>query len=500
MPNAVVLDVRRPAFALKPVAAITGAVVVVLLATSNIYGYHRDELYFRVLGHHLGWGYIDQPPLTPLLGRISTAVFGDHLWALRLPSVLAIAATAVLLALIARELGGTAVAQSLAALGVATNFALVNGHLLLTTSVDAVIWVSVILCILRALIRQRDEWWLVAGLVTGIGLYNKHLIVLLLLTVGVGLFIVGPRRVFASRTLWLGVLIALVVGAPNLIYQATNGWPQFDMASALEAHKGHDARFQFVPFQIILLGPPLVPIWIAGFVSLWRRTATRAVAVAYPLMSGLLLVIGGQPYYTEGLVLALYAAGVVATCRWMGERGGRRGRRLWVVAGVGLNIAVSAVISLPLLPVSALAKTPIPGINQTVRDQIGWPVYVRQVAAVYTSLPASDRTVAVVIAGNYGELGAMVKYGRADGLPAQIYSGQNALYYLARPPTSATVAVVVGIDNDQFVTSQFANCVERGKLNDGVDIDNEEQGRLIRVCRDPVLPWPQLWPRFRHLD
>ena len=253
------------------------------------------------------------------------------------------------------------------------------------------------------------------------------------------------------------------------------------MASALAAHKGHDARFQFVPFQIILLGPPLVPIWIAGLVSLWRRTATRAVAVAYPLMCALLLVIGGQPYYTEGLLLAFYAAGAVATCRWLA---GRRGRRAWVSAGVGLNVVVSAVISLPLLPVSVLAKTPIPGINQTVRDQIGWPVYVRQVAAVYTSLPASDRADAVVIAGNYGETGAMVKYGRAAGLPAQIYSGQNALFYLAQPPVSATVAVVVGIDDDQFVASQFASCETRATLDDRVDIDNEEQGRAIRVCRE----------------
>jgi hypothetical protein len=127
-------------------------------------------------------------------------------------------------------------------------------------------------------------------------------------------------------------------------------------------------------------------------------------------------------------------------------------------------------------------------------------VYVRQVAAVYTSLSASDRASAVVIAGNYGETGAMTRYGGGDGLPAQIYSGQNALYYLARPPASATVAVVVGIDDDQFVVSQFASCEVRGSLDDGVDIDNEEQGRVIRVCRGPVLPWPQLWPRFRHLD
>ena len=45
-------------------------------------------------------------------------------------------------------------------------------------------------------------------------------------------------------------------------------------------------------------------------------------------------------------------------------------------------MVVSAFIALPLVPVADLGSTPIPGINQAARDTVGWPAYVREVAAV----------------------------------------------------------------------------------------------------------------------
>src|SRR3954454_11113013 len=121
-----------PKFAWRPVSVVTAIVVVTLGATVNEYGYFRDELYFRVLGAHPAWGYVDEPPLTPLLGRGSTAIFGDSLWALRLPATLCAAATLSIVALIARERGGGAYAQTVAAIGATASFLLVAGHVLLT--------------------------------------------------------------------------------------------------------------------------------------------------------------------------------------------------------------------------------------------------------------------------------------------------------------------------------------------------------------------------------
>lgn len=485
-----------PAFARGPVIAVVVGVGVLLAATSGRYDYHRDELYFRQLGQRLAWGYVDQPPLTPLLARVSTAIFGDSLWALRLPALVCVLVTIFLLALIARELGGGRAAQIFAALGGAATFPLIAGHVLVTSTVDLVVWSAVILCVLRALLRDQPRWWLAAGVLVGLGLYNKYLIVLLLLGLAGGLLIAGPRRVLRSGYLWAGVLIALVIGFPNLVYQVSHDWPQLKMAQALRENKGTDARITFVPLQLVLVGPPLVAVWIAGWVSVWRRPAIRALAVAYPLICVILLLIAGQPYYTLGLLLALYAAGCVAAERWFA---GRPGRRAWMIAAVAVNTALSAVISLPVLPVAALAKTPIPAMNQVVRDSIGWQVYVRQVADAYRTVPAGDQANTVIMTGNYGEAGSLDRYGDRYHLP-YAYSGQNELYYRARPPESATTVILVGYDSEAFVDAMFESCRTAGHLDNGVGIDNEEQGHPIFVCQGPRHPWRDLWPQFQHYD
>jgi len=119
-----------PRFAAGPVVAVTGLCVALLVVTAGQYGYHRDELYFRMLGRHPAWGYVDEPPLTPLLARVSTALFGDNLVALRLPAIVGAAATLVVAALIVRELGGGTGAQVLATAGLATTIAVLVGHTL----------------------------------------------------------------------------------------------------------------------------------------------------------------------------------------------------------------------------------------------------------------------------------------------------------------------------------------------------------------------------------
>jgi hypothetical protein len=271
------------------------------------------------------------------------------------------------------------------------------------------------------------------------------------------------------------------------------------MAHALQVNKGDDARTTMVPLQIIMIGATVTPIWVAGIVTLFRDRAlrpVRAFAVAYLVMVPVLLIVAGQPYYTMGLLMALYAVGCVPTVRWFA---GRPVRRILVAAAVVVNMAGSIVIALPVIPVGSLGATPIPAINQTARDQIGWRTYVRQVAGVYDSLPPADKAVAVLLTGNYGEAGALDRYGPAYGLP-KVYSGQNQLYHLGPPPESATVVVVVFEDGRTLLGRSFGSCTASARLINGVGVDNEEEGATVWICRQPVASWGNLWPSFQHFD
>jgi 4-amino-4-deoxy-L-arabinose transferase-like glycosyltransferase len=469
-------------FAWRPVAALTVATIAVLAITATPYGLHRDELYFLVLSHHPAWGYVDQPPLTPMLVRLSTQLFGDAPWAVRLPANLLGPLAIPVLALLARELGGARAAQVLAAAGGFCAFVLVSGHLILTTTLDIPLTGLALLFVIRAL-RRDSRWWLAVGVVTGLSLYNKQLILLLVVGIAAGLLIAGPRRALLSPWLWAGVLVAAVGGLPNLLYQITHGFPQLDMASALADEKGGDNRILFFPLQILLLGVTLVPLMVAGFVSLIRDARLRCLGWAYLVVAAFVLVTGSGPYYTFGLMMPLFAAGCVVAARWAA---GHAGRWTLVVSGVVVSELLGAVVALPLVPVDTLKSTPIGAINQTARDQIGWPRYVQQIVA---ARPAG----APIIADNYGEYGALDYYGVQD-----VYSGHNQLRYYGRPADSTTVVLTVGFDNPAGLLRIFRSCVDSGTLDSGTGVDNEEQGRVIRVCRDPVAPWPTLWPQFYH--
>lgn len=471
------------------------ALATALSLGSNGYGYHRDELYFRML--HPSWGYVDEPPLTPLLARLFSGMV-DQPWALRIPATIAAVVSVLMVALVARELGGGRGAQALAAWGYAfAALTVVMGHVLLTSTIDLPVWPAVVLLMLRAQLRRQPQWWLAAGLLVGLSTYNKLLIAILLIALTVGIALLGPRRLIWSRWLWGGAVIALVVAVPNIVYQATHHWPQLSMGQALADNNASSVRVSMWPFLLVLLGPPLVPIWVAGVVSLWRRPqwrAVRFVAAAFPVLLVLVFLMGTQFYYPYGLLSVIYAAGCVPTAEWMAGRA----RRALVIAAVGVNSAVSLLLGLPIVPVGSVGATPIPAINQVAQDSVGWPAYVHEVARVYRGLPAAERQRAVVIASNYGEAGAISRYGDQYGLPP-VYSGQNQLYYQARPPAAADVVVFVGGQLGD-VRHRFRSCSVRAHLHNGVGVDNEEQGVPVAICRDPIGGWASVWPAIRHED
>ena len=474
----------RPAL----VAALTQAVVLTLGSVG--YGFHRDELYFRMLPP--AWGYIDQPPLTPWLARTMTAVVADEPWALRIPATVASAATVVLLGVIARELGGDRRAVALAAWGGAfAGMPLAFGHVLVTATIDLPLTLAVVAATLVA-VRRDPRWWLVAGAITGVALWNRLLIPLLIAGIGLGLAIVGPRRVLLTRWPWLGALLATVVGLPNLVYQGMHGWPQLAMGRALSATNADDVRGELPLMLLIALGPPLVLVCLWGAVHAWRTPSSRWLLAPAVVVLVFTVVAAAQPHYPVAMLEVLYAAGCVPLSAWIGHRARRRRA---VGGAIGLNAAVSLVVALPVIPVGTLGSTPVPGLSALVADQVGWPRYVDQVATAYGQ--AKD-PAAVIVTSNYGEAGAIARYGPALGLPAA-HSGHNDLGTRPGPPATTRTVLFVGYQLDE-VSSEFTSCLVVARLDNGLGVDNEEQGAPVAICRDPVRPWSELWPRLAHLD
>ncbi|MFD0635270.1 hypothetical protein ACFQ9X_30750 [Catenulispora yoronensis] len=239
-------------------------------------------------------------------------------------------------------------------------------------------------------------------------------------------------------------------------------------------------------------------MWISGLVALRRRPAWRAVRFLPTAFVILLLETfagGGQLYYPVGLLVVVFAAGCVPTADFLARSTAWR-RTAW--AAFCLNGAVSSVIALPLVPLSMLHNSPVPSINQLAKDQVGWPDYVAQTAAVYATIPAGEAAHSVIITSNYGEAGAIKTLGGALGLPAP-YSGHDQLYFDRRPPQDTTTAVIVGGQYTK-VAKYFADCSVVTRLHNRYQVDNEERNKPVAICRKPVADWVTLWPSFQHYD
>jgi 4-amino-4-deoxy-L-arabinose transferase-like glycosyltransferase len=493
---------RLPGFARGPVAGIAAGLAALLIAFSGRYGYHRDELYFLACGQHLAWGYPDQPPLVALLARLMSSLDATSLVLLRLPSALASAALVVLTGLLARELGGGRAAQVLAAASIAGSAVVLgSGHLLSTTTFDLPVWAGVSWLVVRLLRTGEQRLWLAVGLVTGIGLFDSDLVVFLLFAVVAGLAITGPRRPLRSGWLYAGGLIAVAAWLPYLIWQAQHGWPELAIARSIaDGGSGTSApRWLLLPEQFILASVPLAVVWVSGLVRLLRGPALRwcrALGLAYLVLIVVFLITGGKPYYLAGMFPLLFAAGAQPVVDWA-RRGPGRGRAAGGIAVLAVATLVSLPIVLPIVPARWVRYTPIVALNYDAGETIGWPAFVHEIGAAYAMVAPARRASTIVLASNYGEAGAVDRFGRPDGLPAA-YGVHNGFWYWGPPPASATAAVAVGFDRATLApVCGTLRLVTR--LNNHVGVADDEQGAPVWLCSALRAPWPVLWPRLRIL-
>jgi 4-amino-4-deoxy-L-arabinose transferase-like glycosyltransferase len=481
-----------------PVLLVAVLMVAGLLAVSGAYGFHGDEMYYVVAGQHPAFGYVDQPPLTPLLSAASVAVLGVSPTAVRLLPALEMALVVVLVAFMARDLGGSRRAQVLAAITAAVSGYLAGGHLDTTSEPDLLAWAIILWLLVKLLAGGDRRLWLAVGVVTGIGLENKDTLLLLGAGLAVGLVLARRWDVVRSPWVWAAIGIALLLWAPNLAWQATNGWPQLTMASRIGGNAA-DNRAQIVPFLWLFSGMLLFPVAAAGWAWMLLPKAAapwRAIGIAAVVMLVLVVLSGGKAYYVIGIVAPFMAAGAILLDRWL-ARGHRRLRAVSFIVAAALSGALMVYLTLPILPPAAFATTSLPALDPILAEQLGWPEFVSTVEGVVAALPADERARAVILTNDYSEASPLVLLG--TGLPP-VYSGHNGFWDWGPPPADRTVVVHVGDWRPEDWSQFFVGCRVVAYIDNGLGIENSEQGKAVSVCTGLRAPWTTLWPSLRTIS
>ncbi|HUZ52536.1 MAG TPA: glycosyltransferase family 39 protein [Streptosporangiaceae bacterium] len=496
------LTERWPRSPRRGIALIAIGAFCLELAFSGRYGYVRDELYFLAAGKHLAFGYVDQPALTPLIARISAALTGDSLVGLRLVPALGLAAIVVVTAAISRTLGTGRTGQLLAALAAATCGEYIAAmHELTTTMPDFVFWAVLLLLVTRLLASQDPRWWLAVGGCAGIAADAKWNIAFLVVSLAVGFLVTDARRLLRSRYLVLGLVLAATLAVPDVAWQAAHGWPNLAVFRALQTQAWHN-RSTYWQAQVLFTGLALTPVWLAGLVWSLRSPAARRfrpAAIGCAIVITAQFVLGGKAYYPGGAYTFLLAAGCVPVERWLATRKPLAGRiRPAALAGAAmlLSAAVFLPVALPVLPASALRTVPLQKINYDLAESIAWPRQVALMAREYDALPAGLRRHTTVLAGNYGEAGALDRYGPGSGLP-QVYSGANTFWLWGPPPAADSAAIAINVD-PALLRREFTHVRLVATFWNGLGVSDDEQGAQIYLATGLKSAWSRAWPAFRN--
>ncbi|MFL6439267.1 MAG: glycosyltransferase family 39 protein [Terriglobales bacterium] len=481
---------------------------------NNRYGYFRDEFDYMACGDHLGWGYVDQPPLIPFLIHVCRAVLGDSLRSIRFVPALASSLLVIQTAVIARELGGRRFALVLSAIAIiiAPQY-LSNGSLLGTNCLEPNLWMGCAYFVILAIKRNDPRNWLWFGVIVGLGLEEKYSIALFGFGIVVGLLLTEQRRAFLSKWIWLGGVAAFLIFLPNLLWNIHYHWPFFQLMHAIRA-EGRDVilpPLQYLWQQMLLVHPLTAPIWITGLLALLfsrQLKSYRVLGWSYLVCYTVFFVLHGKNYYLAPIYPMLFAAGAVIV-----ESTTQRAPLTWTrPAMVVLLLAAGAYFAPVVVPVLSPErfiaylkylpmKLPVMEhsharavLPQWYSDQFGWNEIVAETAVAWNRLNPDQRRDCGIFAQDYGQAGAIDFLGRSYGLPPALSGHQT--YFLWGPRGYSGQCMIV-LDDKKEVLEQLWDKVEYV----GTSADNPyalEREIDVFICKGAKFgTLAQLWPRIK---
>jgi hypothetical protein len=499
--DAPVSKARRDILILYVIAA---ADALLHIATNGRYGFHRDELQFLTDAHHLAWGYVTYPPLTPFIQRIGLELFGLSLVGLRLSCAIAQGIVILVTGLMARDLGGSRAAQVMAALAVALSpVPMFWGTEFQYTSFEFLFWVLIAWFVVRLLKTDDPRWWIAIGAAAGLGIMTKYNILFYLAGVLAGVGFTSARRYLKSGWFWAGLALAFLIVLPTLLWQIHNHFVSYEFLQHIHARdlrigRGHHFLKDQVKLCINIVATPLA---LAGLVFFLRERRYRMLAWMYIVPIAILFFAKGRGYYAAAAYPMLLAAGSVACAQWLRTLPKLASRTIGTVFYVGLA-GVGAYVMAIVIPFASSGPLRDFALshNEDLREEIGWDDLVRKVASIRDTLTPEQQAHLGITVGDYGEGGAIEILGPAYHLPPPA-STHNAAWFRGYPTPPPTTIIALGLKAKQ-ANSIFTNCRWAGHYANSQGISNSESRDHpdIFVCGPPRDSWPELWRKHRDFE
>lgn len=507
-------DSERRDLVLLILLAAAKFLIHVAVNVFGVYGFFRDEFYYIACSDHLAFGYVDHPPLSIFLLKISRLILGDSMVAIRIFPALAGALSVFLAGLIVKELGGGRFARLFAALCVllAPLHLGINSYYSMN-SFDILVWTAAAYLLVIWINRRDPRMWLWLGILMGLGLQNKISVLWLGFGLACGLLVSENRCVILTRWPWLAAGISLLIFLPHIIWQSLNGWPTLPFIAGATGKMLEISFLDYLGGQIMEMHPLLFPVWLAGLA--WYLVARqgkqyRLMGIIYISVFALLVISGNaRSSYLAPAYPMLFASGAVVLERISDVRFMRYARAIIIAAIVTGGIAI-APIALPVLPAEkyisySMALGIIPKteerhevglLPQFFADMHGWEEIVVTVAEVYESAKNVDHGRWAIFTGNYGVAGAIDFLGGKYDLPPAI-SGHNN-YWLwgpGDPPPENLIILGVRLEDPNYCREAWQAGTTKCTYCMPYENDNP-----VYVCLGLQVAPDIVWPEVKHFQ
>ena len=476
--------------------------LVIHLVSNSHFGFHRDELLYMAMSEHLDWGYREVPPFIAGISWFSYVFLGDSVFAMRILPSIASALMVFITGLLVISMNGRkfSIIVACSAMVVSPSF-LASGYLLQPVVFDQLFWAISAFLIVKHIQTRKTNYLYLLGVAVGIGMLTKYTMAFFIVAL-IGALLISPQRKLLLNKAWIGALfIAFLIFLPNLIWQITHELPVISHMKELKTTQLNYIDPIKFTLQLLITHASASVIWLSGLIYLFFTKSNKRymfLAYAFILVIIILLFLNGKVYYSFGAFPMLFAAGGVCLQKIMGSIAAPLR-----YAAVGLILAPSLMlipIAIPILPFASTLRffefTTETGLEFPVKwedrqlhattqdyaDMLGWEEIAKYASMAYQSIPKAERLQTTIIAGNYGQAGAIQHYSNKYELPDPV--SLSSSFALWSPENIHTKYIIMIDDDIGDLTKAFGTKVQIGELENPYA---REKGTAVYLFSNPLI-------------